>query len=106
MYYLRSYFKRSNDFGYGDKVYENTSFYENRISFTGNIDFNDNTRMTIDTTVDGDSRGTGNNLVYSREVKEKVLGTTRLSAGCPEKQSCGLLSRSVLCAPAFGTFWR
>ncbi len=72
VYLLNSYFKRSNDYGYGDTVYANTSFYENRLAFTGNALLGDSFYSIFDTSVDCDSRGMYDKEDYSREEKEKV----------------------------------
>lgn len=72
VYLLSSYFKRSNDFGYKNVTFENTSFYENRIGFTGNLNASDAWKAMLDLEVDNDSRGMYTNPVYSREEKDKA----------------------------------
>lgn len=71
-YLLSSYFKRSNDFGYKDTTYKNTSYYENRIGYTGNHNITETWKTILDVDVYNDSRGMFNNPVYSREEKDKV----------------------------------
>ncbi len=72
VYLLTSYFKRSNDFGRNDRVYENSSYYENKLGFTGSLQVTDRWKASVETGVDSDSRGMFDNPVYSREEKEKV----------------------------------
>lgn len=57
VYLLSSYLMRSNDFGYNDTKYENSSFYENRIGFTGNFNILDKWKLILDAEVDNESRG-------------------------------------------------
>ncbi len=71
VYLLSANFKRSNDFGYNDITYENSSYYENKLGFTGNLQLTESWRVILDTEVNGDSRGMFDNTVYSREEKEK-----------------------------------
>ena len=72
VYLLSSNFKRSNDFGYKNETYENTSFYENKIGFTGNMNVSDTWKSILETEVNSDSHGMYNNTVFSREEKEMV----------------------------------
>lgn len=72
VYLLSSDFKRSNDFGYKDKRYDNTSFYENRIGFTGNLNIFDTWKSILESEVNNDSRGMFDNEVYNREEKDKI----------------------------------
>ena len=73
VYLLSANFKRSNDFGYNNVTYENSSYYENKLGFTGNLQLTDKWRAILETEVNGDSRGMFDNTVYSREEKEKSL---------------------------------
>lgn len=84
--------RRSNDFGYGDTpftddtVYANSSYYENKIGFTGNYNFSESWKGIFELEANNDSRGmfdknvyldewgAGNVFgmqVYSREEKDK-----------------------------------
>jgi hypothetical protein len=63
--------KRSDDYGYKDTTYDNSSYYENRISFTGNYNATEIWKIIFEGGVDSDSRGMFDNEVYSREEKEK-----------------------------------
>jgi len=72
VYLLRSYLKKSNDYGYRDEVYDNTSYYENRIGFTGNLGVTDKWETMLEMDVHNDSYGMGDNTVYSREEKDNV----------------------------------
>ncbi len=71
VYLLSSYFKRSDDFGYNDNVYTNSSFYENKLGFTGNANITDDWKAILDAEVNYDSRGMFDNDVYSREEKDE-----------------------------------
>lgn len=71
VYLLSSYFKRSNDYGYKDQEYENSSYYENNIGFTGNINASETWKIILGASVDSDSHGMFDNSTYSREEKEK-----------------------------------
>jgi hypothetical protein len=71
VYLLNSQFKRSNDFGYKDEVFFNTSYYENKIGFTGNLNVRDGWKTLIEGDVNGESHGMFENPVYTREEKEK-----------------------------------
>jgi len=71
VYLLSANFKRSNDFGYNSVTYENSSYYENKLGFTGNLQITEKWRTILETEVHGDSRGMFDNTVYSREEKEK-----------------------------------
>lgn len=72
VYLLSSYFKRSNDFGYNGSLYENSSFNENRIGYTGNFNPADSWKSILEAEVNNDSRGMFDNAVYSREEKDKA----------------------------------
>ena len=72
VYIINSYFKRSNDFGYMSETYENSSYYENRIGFTGNLNHSEKSRSIFDMELNNDSRGMFDNPVFSREEKEKA----------------------------------
>ncbi|HNX59142.1 MAG TPA: hypothetical protein PKK43_08575, partial [Spirochaetota bacterium] len=71
VYLLNSQFKRSNDYGYGKTIYSNTSYYENNIGFTGNLNAGDGWKTIFDGSVDNESHGMYENPVYTREEKEK-----------------------------------
>ncbi len=77
VYLLSTDFKRSNDFGYNRRVFENTSYYENRIGGTGNININDTDKLLVDIEINDDSRGMFDNPVYSREEKDKSRLSTK-----------------------------
>jgi hypothetical protein len=70
-YLLTSNFKRSNDYGYKSKTFFNTSYYENKIGFTGNFTVSDTWRTLFEAAVDSDSHGMYDNQLYNREEKEK-----------------------------------
>lgn len=72
VYLLRSYLKKSNDYGYRDEVYDNTSYYENRIGFTGNLGVTDKWESLFEIDVHNDSYGMGENTVFSREEKDNI----------------------------------
>lgn len=69
---LSSYFRRSNDFGYNKKTYDNSSFYENKIGYTGNFNTSELNKSIFEIDINNDSRGMFNNPVYSREEKDKA----------------------------------
>ncbi|HDP80438.1 MAG TPA: hypothetical protein ENN21_06300 [Spirochaetes bacterium] len=71
VYLLSSYFKRSDDFGYNDRLYSNSSFYENKLGFTGNAQVADGWKAIFDAEVNYDSRGMFENALYSREEKDE-----------------------------------
>ncbi|HSV95422.1 MAG TPA: hypothetical protein VLM75_00660 [Spirochaetota bacterium] len=72
VYLLSSYFKRSNDFGYNGSLFENSSFNENRIGYTGNFNPTDSLKSILEAEVNNDSRGMFDNPTYSREEKDKA----------------------------------
>lgn len=72
VYLINSMFKRSNDFGYRDTTYQNSSYYENNIGFTGNLNISDGWRSILEMDLNNDSRGMFDNPVYNREEKEKA----------------------------------
>ncbi len=72
VYLLSSYFKRSNDFGYNGSLFENSSFNENRIGYTGNFNPADSWKSILEAEVNNDSRGMFDNQSYSREEKDKA----------------------------------
>ncbi|MDA3899435.1 MAG: hypothetical protein PF637_02835 [Spirochaetes bacterium] len=71
-YILKSNYKRSNDYGYKDTVYNNSSYFENLLEFTGNVSFSDRFSSIFTVGVENDSRGMFDKLDYSREEKDKV----------------------------------
>jgi hypothetical protein len=71
VYLLSSQFTRSNDYGYGGKIYSNTGYYENKIGFTGNLNVRDGWKTLFEGAVDNESHGMYTNPVYSVEEKEK-----------------------------------
>ncbi|MGQ9842363.1 MAG: hypothetical protein ACUVRK_02255 [Spirochaetota bacterium] len=73
VYLLRTYLKKSNDYGYKDDIYKNTSYYQNRIGFTGNVTASETWKSIFDISVHNDSYGMANNPVYSREEKDNVI---------------------------------
>ncbi len=72
VYLLNSYFKRSNDFGYGREIYQNSSFYEHNLGFSGNLNPTESWKTVFELELNNDSRGMFDNDVYSREEKEKA----------------------------------
>lgn len=68
--------KRSNDFGYGhnpftgDRIYANSSYYENKIGFTGSYNFPDSWKGIFELEANNDSRGMFDNDVYVEEWGE------------------------------------
>lgn len=72
VYYLNSYYKRSNDYGYKDTVFQNSSYFENSLEFTGNVFPDDTFTSIFNASVDCDSRGMFDKEDYSREEKDKV----------------------------------
>ncbi len=93
VYLLNSYFKRSNDFGSGDEIYQNSSFYEHNLGFSGNLTAADNWKSVFELELNNDSRGMFDNDVFSREEKEKA----RLSL-----KNIFKMSRSFELSLAFG----
>ncbi len=86
VYLLTSDLRRSNDFGYKGDSYPNSSFYENKIGFTGDINVSETWKMIMDVEADNDSRGMfdndiysmmGKEQVYNREEKDKVKGNLK-----------------------------
>ncbi|HEY1406218.1 MAG TPA: hypothetical protein VF857_06375, partial [Spirochaetota bacterium] len=71
VYLLNSQFTRSNDYGYNRKIFSNTSYYENKIGFTGNLNAGDGWKTIFDGAVDNASYGMYTNPVYTREEKDK-----------------------------------
>jgi hypothetical protein len=72
VYLLSSYFKRSNDFGYNEKKFENTSFYVNNVGFTSNINLKDNWKIIPEAEINNDSRGMFDNNIYRREEMDRI----------------------------------
>lgn len=72
VYLLSSSFKRSNDYGYNNKTFINSSYFENKIAFTGNLNVTPYTKSILDVSVDFDSHGMFSNPDFSREEKEKL----------------------------------
>jgi hypothetical protein len=83
VYLLNSNIKRSNDYGYNNTVYFNSSYYENKIGFLGNLNVADGWKTLFEGTVDNDSHGMFENKTYTREEKEKYS----LSAKSTVRQS-------------------
>jgi hypothetical protein len=77
VYLLNSNFKRSNDYGYNNTTYFNSSYYENKIGFSGNLNVSDGWKTLFEGTVDNDSHGMFDNSVYTREEKEKYSLSTK-----------------------------
>ncbi len=75
VYLLTSKFNRSGDFGYNDKIYLNSGFYENNAGLTVNWNWTD-AKLIVEGEADNGSRGMFNNDVYSREE----TGNNKLSA--------------------------
>ena len=73
VYLLRTYLKKSNDYGYKDDIFKNTSYYQNRIGFTGNITASETWKSLFDINVHNDSYGMADNVVFSREEKDNVI---------------------------------
>jgi len=67
-YQLNSDLKRSNDYGY-----QNTSFYESAIGFTGKADFSESWKFIPELEVNNESHGMYKNSYFSREEKDKVI---------------------------------
>ena len=67
-YQLNSDFKRSNDYGYS-----NTSFFENKIGFTGMADLTESWKFIPTLEVENDSHGMYSNPVYSREENDHIV---------------------------------
>lgn len=72
VYLLQTYFEKSNDYGYNDKTFENTSYYQNRIGFTGDIKASETWKSLFDINVYNDSYGMADNTFFSREEKDNV----------------------------------
>ena len=72
VYLLSSSFKRSNDYGYGDEIFVNSSYFENKISFTGNLNVTPFMKTILDVSIDSDSHGMFSNPDFSREEKERL----------------------------------
>ncbi|MFW6364905.1 MAG: hypothetical protein ACOC2H_00365 [Spirochaetota bacterium] len=72
VYYLNSHYKRSNDYGYKDTIYENSSYFENSLEFTGTVAPDDSFTTIFNASADTDSRGMFDKNDYSREEKDKV----------------------------------
>ncbi|MCX8124275.1 MAG: hypothetical protein N3F66_08940 [Spirochaetes bacterium] len=73
VYLLRTYLKKSNDYGYKNEIFKNTSYYQNRIGFTGNITASETWKSIFDINVHNDSYGMADNPVFSREEKDNVI---------------------------------
>ncbi len=71
VYLLNSDFKRSNDYGYNDELFDNSSYYKNKIEFTGNINFSETLRSINEIYIDNDSKGMFDNPNFSHEDKDK-----------------------------------
>jgi hypothetical protein len=95
VYLLSSKFNRSGDFGYNDKTYVNSGFYENNVGLTVNWNWTD-TKLIVEGEADNGSRGMFNNDVYSREE----TGNNKLSAKTIYK-----LSDSTEVFFSFGGAW-
>ncbi len=72
VYLLSSSFKRSNDYGYGEDIFVNSSYFENKISFTGNLNVTPFMKTILDVSIDSDSHGMFSNPDFSREEKERL----------------------------------
>ena len=72
VYLLSSSFKRSNDYGYSDEIFVNSSYFENKISFTGNLNVTPFMKSILDVSIDSDSHGMFANPDFSREEKERL----------------------------------
>ena len=72
VYLLSSSFKRSNDYGYGEDIFVNSSYFENKISFTGNLNVTPFMKTILDVSIDSDSHGMFANPDFSREEKERL----------------------------------
>lgn len=73
VYLLRTYLKKSNDYGYNDESFKNTSYYQNRIGFTGNLAVSETWKSLFEINVHNDSHGMAENPVFSREEKDNVI---------------------------------
>ena len=67
-YQLNTDFKRSNDFGY-----ENSSFYDNAVEFTGQTEFFKTWTFIPLIDIYNESHGMFDNATYSREEKDKIV---------------------------------
>ncbi len=72
VYLVSASLKRSDDFGYNNTVYRNSSYSEDRIGYTGNFNMSESWRALVDADVYNDSRGMINNSVFSREEKNEA----------------------------------
>lgn len=77
VYLLSTDFKRSNDYGFEDNIYENSGYYQNKFEFTGNFILPSDWTAISDIVIDNDSRGMFSNSDYSREDRDKMLLKTR-----------------------------
>ena len=67
-YQLNAGLRRSNDFDY-----QNSSYYEGEIGFTGNADFTETWKCIPQLEVQNESHGMFDNTFYSREEKDKII---------------------------------
>lgn len=72
VYLLSSSFKRSNDYGYDNTIFENSSYLENKIGFTGNLNVTQSMKTILDVGVDSASHGMFANPDFSREEKDRI----------------------------------
>jgi hypothetical protein len=72
VYLLSSSFKRSNDYGYDNTTFENSSYLENKIGFTGNLNVTQSMKTILDVGVDFASHGMFANPDFSREEKDRI----------------------------------
>lgn len=72
VYFLRSDYKRSNDYGYQGNTFQNSGYFENSLDFSGNFSVDNSFTSIFQAGVENESRGMHDKPDYSREEKEKV----------------------------------
>lgn len=77
VYRLSSSYKKSNDFGYGGEIYDNTDYFENRIGFSGMLAASERLRLQLNASVENYSRGMFDNPVFRREEQDLLSATFR-----------------------------
>ncbi|MBN1500520.1 MAG: hypothetical protein JW982_10205 [Spirochaetes bacterium] len=95
VYLLNSDFKRSNDYGYNQNLFDNSSYYKNKIEFTGNINFSETLKSINEIYIDNDSKGMFDNPNYSHEDKDKFyIKSTNVKKFSPKVEGFSTIAYS------------